>query len=268
MIPERITLVAADGLFRAVFHGLAKEAFPSASIKVNEKAIPVLIALRLEPTELVIVDTQTEDLDGLDCVREVLSQKLAERLIIVSRRRDERSLTVLSEVRGQVWLDGSSLDFTEISRAFRASSCGNHYVSTSLKNALGQQRSTALHHLLSPIEQLAFSVLGEGLDDQEAAECLGSRAGTVRAHRERIMRKLQLHHRAQLATLAHARGYIRSVNGDLLHPGFAADLERIQAYGREAWRAGVAGDHAPFRENASLRRRPAVAPKADLLAAE
>ncbi len=69
---------------------------------------------------------------------------------------------------------------------------------------------------------MVLSIIGDGSDDQQAAERSGISPHTVNTHRKAIMAKLKLHHKGQL--MLYAAGNFRSLQSHLsAKPADSAD---------------------------------------------
>lgn len=67
--------------------------------------------------------------------------------------------------------------------------------------------------------------IGDGSDDQQAAERLRLSPYTVNTHRKAIMAKLKLHHKGQLMLYALQNGYIWVSAQRIHYPGFQRSLQ-------------------------------------------
>lgn len=74
-------------------------------------------------------------------------------------------------------------------------------------------------------EQMVLSIIGDGSDDQQAAERLRLSPYTVNTHRKAIMAKLKLHHKGQLMLYALQNGYIWVSAQRIHYPGFQRSLQ-------------------------------------------
>ena len=61
---------------------------------------------------------------------------------------------------------------------------------------------------LTPREREVLTQIAEGLSNKEVANVLGVGVRTVETHRERIMRKLNIHSVAGLTRFAIAKGFV------------------------------------------------------------
>jgi DNA-binding NarL/FixJ family response regulator len=97
------------------------------------------------------------------------------------------------------------------------------YVSTTMLPNLKRPKSITLDALTEK-EQMVLSVIGDGSDDQQAAERLGLSPYTVNTHRKAIMAKMKLHHKGQLMLYALQHGYIWVSPQRIQYPGFQRRL--------------------------------------------
>jgi two-component system, NarL family, response regulator NreC len=65
-----------------------------------------------------------------------------------------------------------------------------------------EQRANSLRSALTPREREVVKMIAEGNSAREIASLLGLSVKTVEAHRFNLMRKLDIHNRAQLVTYA------------------------------------------------------------------
>ena len=72
---------------------------------------------------------------------------------------------------------------------------------------------------------MVLSIIGDGSDDQQAAERLGISPHTVNTHRKAITAKLKLHHKGQLMLYAVQHGYIWVTGANVYYPGFQRRLQ-------------------------------------------
>ncbi len=86
-------------------------------------------------------------------------------------------------------------------------------------------RNSYWRHVLSngvEKEQIVLSTIGDGSDDQQAAEKLGLSYRTVDTHRKTIMGELGLHHKGRIMCYALQQGYVPITPQSV----FRAELQR------------------------------------------
>ena len=102
------------------------------------------------------------------------------------------------------------------------------YVSPTFAQHLKRPKNITLD-ALTDREQMVLSVIGDGSDDQQAADMLRLAPHTVNTHRKTIMRKLGLNHEGQLMLYALQQGYMRVTPNGIYHPGFQRRIRGIAA---------------------------------------
>ena len=73
---------------------------------------------------------------------------------------------------------------------------------------------------LTEKEEMVLSVIGDGSDDQQAADRLKLSPYTINTHRKAIMAKLRFHHKGQIMCYAVQKGYVHISPDGVRHPGF------------------------------------------------
>jgi DNA-binding NarL/FixJ family response regulator len=202
---------------------------PDAEIQILQSAEDAIVGLRHSPATLTFLDTETEDLDGLDHIPEVVQSRRGGHVCVMLGRRDERTLWQLrsSAVIGAI--DGGLSDRFAIQHTVHNILTGQRCLCESIRAVWASGPKRFNPHLLSDREDLVLSCLGEGLDNAEAAARLVCSPDTVRTHRTQIMRKLEIHRERELIRYAIAHRYTRFVdNGRVLHPGFERILQKIR----------------------------------------
>jgi DNA-binding NarL/FixJ family response regulator len=117
----------------------------------------------------------------------------------------------------------SELDGLEtLAKALRRVAGGRtHFQSQSARaSAEAAFRRSPIEQLLTNRELEIFSIIGDGSDDQTAADRLGLSPKTVHTIRQRIMHKLDLHTCPQLVQAAVRCGVVRFCNDRVIRPGF------------------------------------------------
>jgi DNA-binding NarL/FixJ family response regulator len=113
----------------------------------------------------------------------------------------------------------------------RCINAGRRYLSPSIAEALFRWRMSpsSIGRLLTDKEQLIFSIIGDGRDDQAAAQTLHLRPSTIQSMRRNIHRKLGISHKGELVRLAVQHGFVQFTADGVLQPGFAFPLNTAPA---------------------------------------
>lgn len=221
---HRFDVIGSARLLSSAIYAIMTEIFPDSTGSIHWGVVPGMTALRSQQTDFAVVDADTVDLDGLDYIPRIFSESLARWVLIVSHRRDERALQVLRKLRYDAWIDANAASLQELRFAFRELESGRRYTSPSIVAAWLSLPRPFTNSMLTCHEELLLSMLGSGIDNEEAADRLGISSETIRTHRCRVMRKLNLHHKGELIQFAVSHGYVRIAHSGILHPGFQSAL--------------------------------------------
>jgi len=159
--------------------------------------------------DIVVMDIDMPQMDGL-AVTEVLRKELpnVKVLIMSMHRHTEYVLRILqSGARGYVLKDATP---EELVKAIETVNTGEPFFSRDVARlALNQfVRGGANGTNLTNREREVLTQIAEGLSNKEIASRLGVGVRTVETHRERIMRKLNIHSVAGLTKYAISKGFI------------------------------------------------------------
>ena len=225
LAPEsvRIVIIARDKIYCRVLKDAAVTCGLCLEVCSYQRTVSGMDALRATVADLAVLDADMPDIDGLDYIPEIIESRLARRTVIVSSRHDEHALIGLSTLRWDSWIDLSTVESAELSAAFAEVWQGRRFISQSVKDARRALRDRA-DLMLTSREALVLSILGEGLDNEEAAERLKVCPSTIRTQRARIMSKLDVHQVGHLVLRAQTLGYTRLTEHGALHPGFERQL--------------------------------------------
>jgi DNA-binding NarL/FixJ family response regulator len=162
--------------------------------------------------DIVIMDIDMPQMDGL-AVTDVLRKEMPQvKVIIMSmHHHTEYVLRILqSGARGYVLKDAST---DELVKAIETVSAGESFFSRDVARvALNQfvrgNKGIGNETNLTNREREVLTQIAEGLSNKEIASRLGVGVRTVETHRERIMRKLNIHSVAGLTKYAISKGLI------------------------------------------------------------
>jgi DNA-binding NarL/FixJ family response regulator len=215
--------VAQWGRIYAEALGLVcQQAFPQAEVRTYINAQEVLADLRRRPVDLLVQTLMLPDMDGVDMLDLVAKEKLAWRVLAVTRRRDERGLLALRNARFDGIVDAMTEHVATLAEVLHLIAAGHDYVSPTFREVLvDRQVPSQLWHQFTPAEIRAFTVIGDGSDDQEAARVLDLCASTVQSLRRNIMHKLHISSSAKLVREAVRLGMVRiNDDGQIIRLGF------------------------------------------------
>jgi DNA-binding NarL/FixJ family response regulator len=206
--PKTYSILLADDL-TLVREGLAAlcEAQPQYKVvgQCSEGAVALRLIESLKP-DIAVLDLNLPDLFALEIVRRVKEARLPTRIIILSTRKDRKTVVeaLRSGVNAFLLKSGPANQLLE---AFDQVLDGGIYVSPSLeldKIFSPSQKNVPEDPIesLSSREHQVFSLLVEGVRAKEIAARLELSPKTVDTYRASLMRKLDIHDVAGLVKYA------------------------------------------------------------------
>ena len=206
--PKRYSILLADEL-TLVREGLAALCDAQPQFKVVgqfDQGAAALREIEEEQPDLAILDLNLTDLFTLEIVRRIREANLKTRVIVLSTRRDRKTVVeaLRCGVSGYLLKSSSAQQLLE---AFEQVLDGSVYVSPQLElNKLFASSQKAVPddplELLSAREYQVFSLLVEGIRAKEIAARLELSPKTVDTYRASLMRKLDIHDVAGLVKFA------------------------------------------------------------------
>jgi two-component system response regulator NreC len=171
-------------------------------------------AVRLKP-DVILMDIGLPDLSGIDATREIKKRVPDAAIVALTIHEDEEYFFKMLESGASGYVPKRAAP-EELLTAIRAAANGQVYLYPSLAKLLvrdfldggratGQQTTSDL----TDREQEVLTYLAEGASNEEIAASLVISPKTVARHRENIMRKLNLHSRAELVRYAIRKGIIK-----------------------------------------------------------
>lgn len=170
---------------------------------------------RLKPN-VILMDIGLPDLSGIDATREIKRRANEVSVVALTIHEDEEYFFKMLEAGASGYVPKRAAP-EELLTAIRAAATGQVYLYPSLAKLLvrdfldggraaGEQTSSDL----TDREQEVLTYLAEGANNSEIADSLVISPKTVARHRENIMRKLNLHSRAELVRYAIRKGIIKA----------------------------------------------------------
>lgn len=171
-------------------------------------------ARRLSP-DVVLLDISMPRLNGLEFMERLRLELPATRIIVLTMHDNPEYIRRMVRLgaRGYLLKDTSP---AELIRAIKAVHAGEVYFSSVVSRVVvetavegGFQSEEPRAHRLTQREDEVLALIAEGLSNKEIAVRLRLGVRTIETHRERIMRKLNLHSVAGLTRYAIARGLVK-----------------------------------------------------------
>ncbi len=167
--------------------------------------------------DVILMDISLPDMTGIEAARLIKSQFPKTAIVALTIHEDEEYFFKMLEAGASGYVPKRAAP-EELLTAIRAASKGEVYLYPSLakllvKDYLSQERASENKPALDGLtdrEQEVLSLLAEGAANDRIAEALVISPKTVDRHRENIMRKLNLHSRAELVRYAIRKGIIKA----------------------------------------------------------
>lgn len=176
----------------------------------------VRLARELRP-DLVLMDVQMPRLDGVSATRQVVSQGLADVLVLTTFDLDEYVFGALRAGAAGFLLKNA--EAAELIAAVRTVARGEGLIAPTVTRRLIAEfaaprpapsavppRTAEAVASLTPREREVLAALGEGLSNAEIAVRLEIAEATAKTHVSRLLGKLELRSRLQAAVLAQELG--------------------------------------------------------------
>jgi len=210
----RVLIVDDHGLYRT---GMSTLLAAEDGIEVIAQAsggrVGVRLTRELRP-DVVLMDLQMPDVDGVEATRLILAEQPATRVLVLTVVSDEDKVSAaLSAGASGFLLKDAPVE--QVAMAVRAAADGSAWLSPrAAEIVLGRMRETepgrladsSLLEQLSPRELDVLELLARGMENAQIADELEISPRTVKNHVSSILAKLGLTSRLQAAIYAVRRG--------------------------------------------------------------
>ena len=221
----RVVVLKADRLYADLICRQIREVWRNAILRAFQRGFDALDAIQSETPDLFVTGVLVEDMDGLEHLEPFVEKDLP--ILIVTSRKDARTFSLLRTIRFDGIYDGLAEGLGNLRTALQLAVNHELYVSPTFVPFLKKPKNITLD-ALTDREQMVLSVIGDGSDDQQAAERLGLTPRTANTYRKTIMRKLGLHHKGELMMYALRQGYVQVTPNGIYYPGFQRRLRNSQ----------------------------------------
>jgi two-component system response regulator NreC len=172
-------------------------------------------ARRLKP-DVILMDIGLPDMSGIDATREIKRHLPDAAIVALTIHEDEEYFFKMLEAGASGYVPKRAAP-EELLTAIRAAANGQVYLYPSLAKLLvrdyisgGRPEDEKTPSELTKRENEVLTHLAEGESNEAIAMALVISPKTVARHRENIMRKLNLHSRAELVRYAIRKGIIKA----------------------------------------------------------
>jgi DNA-binding NarL/FixJ family response regulator len=175
------------------------------------------MAQQLRPN-IIVMDLAMPLLNGIEATRQIMSEGLPSKLLILSSYDDDEYVRQLTEAGASGYLIKQTAA-TELIKAVRETAKGNAFFSPSIARRLherGRENGAdgrPVRRRVVPLTSRECEVLqliAEGHLNKQIAVVLGISIKTVEKHRQHLMNKLNIHEIAGLTRYAIAHGVVEN----------------------------------------------------------
>jgi DNA-binding NarL/FixJ family response regulator len=217
-VPIRVLIVDDDALVRA---GLSMMLAGAEDIRIVAEAsdgAEVADAVATHSPDVVLMDIRMPRMDGLAATEALRGRPNAPQVIVLTTfDADEHVMRALRAGAAGFLLKDTPPP--EIIRAVRLVASGEAMLSPAVTRKLiahladdgaaaRRSRATDLLERLTEREHEVAVAIGQGKSNAEIGQELYMSVATVKAHVSRLLTKLELNNRVQIALLAHDAGYV------------------------------------------------------------
>jgi DNA-binding NarL/FixJ family response regulator len=217
MADSRIRVMLADdhAVLRAGLRALLS-AEPDMEVvgEAGDGQETVRLATQLRP-DVVVMDIAMPGGGGLQATRAIRAQKLPSKVLILTMHAEEQYLLPVIEAGGSGYVLKTGAD-SELIEAIRVVHRDEVFLYPSAaKLLLGKylargEGGDVAYDGLTPREREVLRLTAEGYTGQEIADRLVLSPKTVDTYRQRVMEKLNLHHRSELVKYALRKGFLQA----------------------------------------------------------
>jgi DNA-binding NarL/FixJ family response regulator len=212
----RVLIVDDDALVRAGLSMMLGSASDLEVVAEAEDGTQVAAAIDAHRPDVILMDIRMPKLDGLAATRLVRSRQPAPAIIVLTTfDADEHVLTALRD--GAAGFLVKDTPPAEILHAIRLVAAGEAILSPAVTRKLLDHMATDAAHVsndraialigeLTEREREVAVAVGQGKSNAEVAADLYMSVATVKAHVSRLLMKLDLDNRVQIALLVHDAG--------------------------------------------------------------
>ncbi len=170
----------------------------------------VRLVQELSPA-IVLMDINMPEMNGLEATKAIHQVAPATKVLVLSMHQDREYVVEImrSGARGYVLKNSPP---TELIRAIESVHSGQAFFSPAISSVLLEELSRpekSAADELSEREREVLGLIAAGLSNKEIADKLGVGVRTIETHRERLMRKLDIHTVAGLTKFAISHGILK-----------------------------------------------------------
>lgn len=217
--PIRIVVADDHPIFRAGLRALLDGQPDMQVVGEAGNGLEAMQRCRELKPDVVLLDLTMPVLDGLGALREMQRNEIPSRALVLTMHAENEYLLNVLEAGGYGYVLKQAVD-TDLFEAIRTVARGEVFLYPAATTLLLSRYLEQKHDTegepedgLSEREREVLVLTAEGYSSQEIGDRLALSAKTVETYRTRLMRKLNMHHRADLVQYALRSGLLRAHDG-------------------------------------------------------
>lgn len=205
--PIRVLLVDDH---RMVLEGLRVLLAPLEYVEVvgsAATAADALVVARTTHPDVVLLDLNLPDGNGIDVCRQLLEEQPTLRVVALTTLKERSYLTRMMQAGAVGYVLKNALP-EELAEALMKVQAGKKFFSDEMQDVLLQAESGPAVPVLTRREKEILAFIADGLTSQQMAERLFVSTVTIESHRRNLLTKLAATNTATLIRIAARQGFI------------------------------------------------------------
>ena len=209
--PVKIVVVEDQTMIRDLLVWACQSTFSKAEVEQAADGAGALDRCRAGRPDLVILDLELPDGDGLDLLPELRNLAPGAKIVVLSSHTDEVTVHRVMQTHVEGFVDKNSQPLEMLREAVQTVMDGRRYLSPVMREVWRRlhDEPTAFTKILSEREQEILRLIRHNLTNSEIAEHLRLRTVTVQNHRYNIMSRLDIHSTSHLIRYANEKRFTR-----------------------------------------------------------
>jgi two-component system response regulator NreC len=207
----KIVIIEDQAMFRELLEKICRQDFHLTVVGEAEDAATGLRLCRLHRPDMVLLDLNLPDRDGVSIADELLGIDPEVRILALSSECDDYTLYRLLNSGIHGYVDKNRQSLAILRQAIDEVIHGRVFFAEVVHQVRRRLRTepNAFPKMLTEREQQLLGLLGGGLTDAEVARKLRLSPYTVQLHRRTIMGKLDVHRTPDLIRYAVTKGFAK-----------------------------------------------------------
>ena len=207
----KIVVVEDHAMVRGFVLRVCEDAFAHPQVHEATRADEALEIVRKVQPDLILLDLELPDKDGLDLLPDLRVAAKFARVIILSSHIDAFSVSRVQRAGVEGFVDKNEQSPDALCEAMRQVMAGKRVYTTIVTKAQAALRADpkGFTKVLSDREIEVLRLIGDGMNDEAVAERLKISALTARNYRRKVMSKLDIHSTPELLRYAVEKGFSR-----------------------------------------------------------